>query len=289
MATPGSNTPGKKDRREDAREKARIEREAEKKRQRRNKIFLQGGIGAAVVAIVVIIVLVVVGNGASSGGGGGGSSKGPKNMGSSGILFSGSDGKLTAAVTPAAKISDAVTPKAGDSSDGVANIVTYVDWACPACQSFEKAYAADIADLVKSGKATLDVQPVSILDRNYQTSRYASRAANAAACVANFAPDKFLDAQNVFYDKQPQEGSNGLTNSQIKSLLSESGVGTDAINKCVDNETYKKWVSNVTAKVTSNPDLIDATQGGFSTPTVFVDGKRWDSKGDFLTFVKQNS
>ncbi|MET0806609.1 MAG: thioredoxin domain-containing protein [Lacisediminihabitans sp.] len=286
MAAPGSSTPGKKDRREEAREKARIEREAEKKRQRRNKIFLQGGIGVAVIAIVVVIVLIVVGN---TGASGGGSSKGPKNMASSGILFTGEDGKITPTLTPAAKVSDAVTPPTGASTDGVANIVTYVDWACPACQAFEKSFAGGIADLVKSGKATLDVQPVSILDRSYAGSRYASRAANAAACVANFAPDKFLDAQNVFYDKQPQEGTTGLTNSQIKGLLKDAGVGTDAINKCVDNETFKKWVANVTTKVTSNPDLINAAQGGFSTPTVFVNGKRWDNSGDFLEFVTANS
>jgi len=286
MAAPGSSTPGKKDRREEAREKARIEREAEKKRQRRNKIFLQGGIGVAVIAIVVVIVLIVVGNPGASGGG---SSKGPKNMASNGILFTGTDGKITATPTPAAKVSDAVTPPKGDGADGVPNIVTYVDWACPACQAFEKAYAGGIADLVKSGKATLDVQPVSILDRNYAGSRYASRAANAAACVANFEPDKFLDAQNVFYEQQPKEGTTGLTNSQIKGLLKDAGVGTDAINTCVDKETFKKWVTNVTTKVTSNPDLIDAAQGGFSTPTVFVNGTRWDAKGDFLEFVTANS
>jgi len=288
MAAPGSNTPGKKDRREEAREKARIEREAEKKRQRRNKIFLQGGIGAAVVAIVVIIVLVVVGNGASSGGGGG-SNKAPKNLANGGILFTGADGSITATTTPAPKASTVdVAPKSADSTAGVANIVTYIDWACPVCQSFEKAYSSDITDLVKSGKATLDVHPISIVDRSYLSSRYASRAANAAMCVANFAPQKFLDAQTQFYDNQPAEGSNGLTNTQIKGLLKDAGVGTDAINNCVDKETYKNWVTTISQKTSTDKSLL-SSDGSFGTPTVFVNGKRWPNSGDFKEFITANS
>ena len=287
MATPGSNTPGKKDRREEAREKARIEREAEKKRQRRNKIFLQGGIGAAVVAIVVVIVLIVVGNGATSGGGG--SNKAPKNLADGGILFTGSDGSLTATTTAAPKASTVdVAPKSADDTAGVANIVTYIDWACPVCKNFEQAYAGDITDLVKSGKATLDVHPISIVDRSYLSSRYASRAANAAMCVANFAPQKFLDAQTQFYDNQPAEGTNGLSNSQIKGLLKDAGVGTDAINTCVDKETYKNWVSTISQKTSTDKALL-ASDGSFGTPTVFVNGKRWPNSGDFSAFVAANS
>ena len=286
MAAPGSSTPGKKDRREEARERARIEREAEKKRQRRNKIFLQGGIGAAVIAIVVVIVLIVVGNtGASSGN----TNKAPKNLADGGILFTGSDGSLTATKTPAPKASSVdVTPKSADPAEGVANIVTYIDWACPVCQKFETAYGSQIADLVKSGKATLDVHPISIVDRSYVNSRYASRAANAAMCVANFEPNKFLDAQTEFYDKQPQEGTTGLTNSQIKGLLKDAGVGTDAINNCVDKESYKNWVTTISQK-TSTAESLRAADGSFGTPTIFVNGKRWPNSGDFLEFVTANS
>ena len=100
MATPGSNSNmGKKDRREAAREKARLDREAERKRTRRNKIFLQSGVGLAVIAIAAIVMLVIVNQPKpvelSN------NEAGPANMISDGILLTGST--TTAVKTPGIK------------------------------------------------------------------------------------------------------------------------------------------------------------------------------------------
>ena len=280
MAASGTSTSpqGKKDRREAARETARLEREAEKKRQRRNKFLLQGGIGIAILVVIAIVVAIVAQPPAPG-------APGPKNMASSGILFTGKSGVI-APTTTAAAAADG-TPKATktDTSDGLAHIVTYVDWACPACKSFEATYSAQIQKLVASGSATLEVHPISILDRNYQTSRYASRAANAAACIANYQPSKFLDAQTVFYDKQPAEGSSGLTDTEIKALVAEAGITDPAVSSCINTEKFTSWVSKSTQVTTSTTSLINPTAGGFSTPTVLVNGKRWDGTGDFLQFA----
>ncbi len=280
MAASGtSNSPqGKKDRREAARETARIEREAEKRRQRRNKILLQGGIGVAILAVIAIVVAIVVQPAAPG-------APGPKNMASSGILFTGKGGVATPTTTAAASADGKPKATKTSASDGLAHIVTYVDWACPACKSFEATYSAQIQQLVASGSATLEVHPVSILDRNYQTSRYASRAANAAACIANYDPTKFLDAQTVFYDKQPTEGTSGLTDPEIKALAAEAGISDPAVNSCIDSEKFKSWVSNTTQVTTGTASLVNPSAGGFSTPTVVVNGKRWDGTGDFISFA----
>ncbi|QNE47150.1 thioredoxin domain-containing protein [Glaciihabitans sp. INWT7] len=280
MAASGTaNSPqGKKDRREAARETARIEREAENKRQRRNKILLQGGIGVAILAVIAIVVAIVVQPAAPG-------APGPKNMASSGILFTGNGGVATPTTTAAAAADGKPKATKTDTSDGLAHIVTYVDWACPACKSFEATYAAQIQQLVASGSATLEVHPVSILDRNYLTSRYASRAANAAACIANYDPAKFLDAQTVFYDKQPTEGTSGLTDKEIKALVAEGGITDPAVNSCIDSEKFKSWVSKSTQVTTSTASLVNPAAGGFSTPTVLVNGKRWDGTGDFISFA----
>jgi len=280
MAASGtSNSPqGKKDRREAARETARLEREAEKKRQRRNRILLQGGIGIAIVAVIAIVVAIVVQPSAPG-------AAGPKNMASSGILFTGKSGVASATTTAAAAADGKPKATKTDTSDGRAHIVTYVDWACPACKSFEATYAAQIQQLVASGSATLEVHPVSILDRNYQSSRYASRAANAAACIANYAPSKFLDAQTVFYEKQPTEGTSGLSDTAIKALVKEAGISDPAVTTCINTEKFKSWVSKSTQVTTGTASLVNAEAGGFSTPTVVVNGKRWDGKGDFLEFA----
>src|SRR6185312_7975883 len=104
MATPGNSTPGgknlgKKDRREAAREKARLDREAERKRIRRNKIFLQGGVGVVVIAMAAIVMLIIVNQPKpvelST------NAAGPLNMASDGILLTGST--TSAVKTPGIK------------------------------------------------------------------------------------------------------------------------------------------------------------------------------------------
>ena len=280
MAASGtSNAPqGKKDRREAARETARLEREAEKKRQRRTKILLQGGIGVAILAVVAIVVAIVVQPTAPG-------TPGPQNMASSGILFTGKSGVTTPTMTAAAAADGKPKATKTDTSDGLAHIVTYVDWACPACKSFEATYASQVQQLIASGSATLEVHPISILDRNYGTSRYASRAANTAACIANYQPSKFLEAQKAFYDKQPTEGTSGLTDTQIKALVTGAGINDPSVTKCIDTEKFKSWVSKSTEVTTSTASLINPAANGFSTPTVLVNGKRWDGAGDFLKFA----
>jgi len=280
MAASGtSNSPqGKKDRREAARETARLERETERKRKRRNKIVLQSGISIAILAVIAIVVAIVVQPSTPG-------APGPKNMASSGILFTGKGGVTTATITVAAAANGKPKATKTNTSDGLAHIVTYVDWACPACKSFEATYASQIQQLVANGSATLEVHTISILDRNYLTSRYASRAANAAACIANYQPSKFLGAQTVFYEKQPKEGTSGLTDTQIKALVTDAGISDSSITSCIDSEEFKSWVSTASQVTTSTASLVNTTAGGFSTPTVLVNGKRWDGTGNFLEFA----
>ena len=293
MAAPGSSTPGKKDRREEAREKARIEREAEKKRQRRNKIFLQGGIGVAVIAIVVVIVLIVVN------GGGGAPTKGPgpKNMASNGILLVGPD--MKAQTTPAAKASGkaVVTDRAAHKT--TANIVTYIDYQCPYCQQFETTNEAQIKTMVDSGKATLEIHPISFLDNASLGNKYSTRAANAAACVANYDPNDFYAVNTALFANQPAEQTNGKTDAQLLSVLNGAGADSKAIESCVTSKKFVPWVTNSSAalhigsqtKVFQGVANTPAVFGG--TPTVFVNGEQYKGSltdpSDFAAFVSANS
>ena len=49
----------KNQRREQAREQARLAREAEKKREKRNRLFLQGGIALVIIAVLGVVALVL--------------------------------------------------------------------------------------------------------------------------------------------------------------------------------------------------------------------------------------
>ena len=61
---------------------------------------------------------------------------------------------------------------------------TYVDFMCPVCNQFEQAYGEAIQGLVDDGTITLNIHPISILDRASQGTEYSTRAANAMYCVA---------------------------------------------------------------------------------------------------------
>jgi len=288
--SPSANSesrPGKKDRRDQARETARIEREAHKRRDRRNKIFLQGGISVAVLAIVAVIALAVISLNTPAG-------PGPLNMASNGIVLSGS--KIQAVETSALK--SGAAPIATDTKKltNGAHIVTYLDYQCPVCQSFEAANSTQVASLIKSGKVTLEIHPVAILDSSSGTNKYSSRSANAAACVANFDPNNFFAINAALYANQPAENSGGRTDAQILATLKSAGSSGSSITSCVKNQTFVGFVKAATALFVSNDysGVIAKGQPAITsagTPTVFVNGVKYtgppDDAKQFASFVTQ--
>lgn len=273
----------KNDRRQHARDVARQKQESERKRRLRNRIFLQGGLGLGALAIVAIVILVVVNM--NSGGSAVATTAGPKNMATNGILFEGSGGRVAPVTTAGVPAGGTAKPVATSNPDGTAKVVMYIDWACPVCKQFEAAYSKQILSLVAQGKATLEIHPVSILDSHYPGSHYSSRAANAAACVANYDPGDFLAVQTEFYDNQPAEGTSGLTNARIKALVVAGGVPDPKVATCIDDETFAKWVTSETNQALGDPALT--TNGSFGTPTVLVDGKKWDQSSDLISLIEK--
>lgn len=276
----------KDQRRDEAREIARIEREKRQKAEARNKILIRGG-----VTVVIVAVIAAVGWGIWLGTRPEG--PGPANMASDGILFTGSSG----AITPVE--SDGV-PAGGDPTatdpadyDVPVHIVTYIDFGCPFCQQFETTNAAQIRDLITGGYATLEVHPINLLSNSFQGSEYSLRSANAGACVAAYAPDKFLDVSDAFYAQQPAESTTGLTDAEILTLLSGAGVSSDKVTSCVNNQEFKGWVDAATTRALSGP-LPNTTETKIAgTPTILVNGVRYTgSLSDataFSTFVAQNA
>jgi protein-disulfide isomerase len=277
----------KDQRREQARELARLEREARLKAQSRNRILIRVGATVGVVALLAAI--------------GGGiwvatrpAGPGPVNMASDGILFTGTDdGTIEAVQTGAVPAEGTPIPTDPDAYDVPARIVTYLDYGCPYCNQFETTNASQIADLVAAGYATLEVHPISILDRAFAGSEYPTRAANAMACVAAEVPDAFLDANAALFANQPAEGTEGLTDDGIREILDTAGALNDEVSACIGDRRYEGWVVAATERATSDPDLANPSTGGFGTPTVLVNGVRYtgalDDPNAFAAFVAQNA
>jgi len=276
----------KNEKRDAAREQARLAREKQKRQEALRRWLIPTGVTVVVLAVVAIVVLVVTTSAPPPQ-----SADGPKNMVSDGILFTASGGKMVATETGAVKASSSPTPH-DQPSDGLAHIVTYVDFSCPACQAFEATNADAIQQLVEQGKATLEVHPIAILDSHFTVgSNYSTRANNVAACVANFSPNDFYPVMEAMYVGQGQEQTAGLSNSQMISIVHTAGLKNGDVDKCINGETFKSWVASATTRATTGPLPNTTVSNVQGTPTVLVNGQQYPGSltdaSAFTDFVQQ--
>jgi protein-disulfide isomerase len=208
--------------------------------------FVTGGV--IIVGLVIAIVVSLV-NAAGEDGGGtaGGELVTPKTATSSGALTVGS---ATASVT----------------------LEVYLDYMCPFCGRFERANGDEVTRLVDDGTVKLELHPLSFLDRTSKGTEYSTRAANAVTTVADRAPDKVLAFNKALFARQPEEGSEGLSDSEIAGLARDAGVPDEVVADFADR-TFVPWIERSTEA---------AFDGGITgTPTVKIDGKVFE--GDLYT------
>jgi protein-disulfide isomerase len=282
----GDPVPPKKDRREQAREKARLQLAAAQKHERRVSWAWRGGIGIGLLAIVAIIAVVIVGAARPGG-------AGPQNMASDGILLTGNGTTVTAVSTPALAAGASPVATKPESSSNAVNIVTYIDYLCPFCGEFEATNATQITNWVTAGNATLEVHPISILDSSSKGTKYSTRSANAAACVANYDPNNYLAVNTALFANQPKENTAGLTNAELTSLVKDAGATDPKIASCITNGEFSGWVAASTTRALSGPLPNSNIPKVNGTPTVIVNGIAYtgsltDAKA-FQTFVEQQA
>ena len=270
-------------RRVEAREKARKLREEHRKKESRKRYLLQGGIALAALAIVAIVALVIVNSIRPE-------STGPRNMASDGIKIAAG---LEAVPTPGLAPDADPVPSAANAP-GVVDIQIWADYLCPICGDFEKENGALIRRLVESGAATVEYHPIAILTSLSAGTQYSLRAANAAACVANSAPDSFFDFNEEMFARQPEEGSEGLTNDEILAIARGAGATASSIERCVNDKRFTGWVQAATTRAGNGPLPIIGTEVAriAGTPTIIVDGRLYSysypfDSTEFSQFVLQ--
>lgn len=154
-----------------------------------------------------------------------------------------------------------------DVPDDVPTVAIYEDFMCPICGQFEQINSADLDELREAGEIAVSYHPISILDRASQGTKYSTRAANAVATVADQAPEYFHPFAEALYANQPEEGTEGLTDTQIADIAVSAGVPQDVAN-ALDDGIFTKWVIAATDQ---------SSQDGVSgTPTVMVNGEILD-------------
>ncbi|MUK02507.1 thioredoxin domain-containing protein [Vibrio cholerae] len=157
--------------------------------------------------------------------------------------------------------------------DGPLQVVAYVDVNCVHCADFEARHSEQIRSWLDGGDITFEYRTVAYLDRNSSTD-YSSRGANAAACVADTAPEAYLDfTRRIFAHYEEGE----LDDDGLTALAAEVGAGD--VSSCVDEGTFRPWVDYTTAAAQAAP------VGG--TPTVYVHGEEVpNGVADFGTLVQ---
>jgi protein-disulfide isomerase len=272
----GDSSPEPNGRRDVAREKAKNIRELHRKEERRRRLFLRGGIVLASLAIIGVIAVVLMNSVRVP-------SPGPLNMQSDGILI-GED--YVAKHTPAIQPGQSPVPTVRDPKSDVIAIQIYVDYFCPYCKDFELANGDQIAAWVKSGAATIEIHPLAILDRVSQGTKYSSRAANAAACVANYAPDQYFKYNSLLFENQKKENTGGLTDAELIALVTKAKTTAyPAISNCIRAQKFATWVSDAKDRALTGPIANSNVPAVTSTPTVIVNGLRYTgSPSDNVAF-----
>ena len=278
-----SARPSKNERREAAREKARQLREEQKRRERRNRALLFSGIGIAAVAIIAIIGVIIFTSIRPAG-------PGPANMASDGVKIGQS---LKTVTTPALPAGTAPVPSAANPKN-VVDIQTYVDYLCPFCGQFEATNAAQMKSWVTAGSATVEIHPIAILNSNSQGTKYSTRSANAAACVANYSPNSFFAYNALLFSNQPKENTPGLDNAKLVALTTKAKVSAAAkIKSCINDGAFNSWVTDATTRALTGPLPNTSVKKVTGTPTVLVNGAQYTGsltdQAEFASFVLQQS
>jgi protein-disulfide isomerase len=264
----------KAERTSEAREKARLIRETQLKKDKRNKLLIGWGIVVAVVAILAVVALVVtttMRQNAPIADQGPTPANGNVNGGIT-LLANTDVAKLEPATVDAASVgeppqtapAEVVAPGAEAEAGKPVKVVLYIDFICPVCKNFEAQYNEQLTSLRNEGKISVEYRALGFLDSRSSTN-YSSRAANAAACVVNESPEKYAEFVDSLFAKQPAEGSAGLSDNDLKKMATD--IGAKPIDTCVDDKTYRPFVKFTTKQA--------AAIGVTGTPTVFVDGQQW--------------
>jgi protein-disulfide isomerase len=248
----------KAQRRDAARAEALALQKKQQAREKRSRLIVLSALGLGLVILVVAVVMIFL------------------------------EGQKTPMEkvdnVPAGVVQDTGIPvgadgAAGTTNDGAKTLDVYVDYMCPVCGQFESLNGASIAEMREGGDLTLVVHPVSILDRASQGTNYSTRAAAAAAWVADQAPEQFNAFHEALFASQPKENTPGLSDEQIAQVAEQAGVPADAAAGIASGEahdTYEEWVAASSAVAGDDKSLQNA-EGGFGTPTVVIDGERFEN------------
>lgn len=265
-----------------AREKARQLRTSQQRKDRRNRTLIGSGIALGVLAVIAIVAVVIVGAIRPT-------VPGPKNMASDGVVVGAG---LKVVATPALAADSRPVATTPDPEANAVDIRIYADYLCDLCGDFQRTNLSQLQPLVKDGAVTVEMHPVAIYTSHSAGTKYSLRAANAAACVANYSPEAFWTFNASLFQKQPKEGSPGLSDEQLKTRVADAKASSvSSIDSCIDDGRFKSWATSASDRALSGPIPNSDVKKMTNALLVLVNGKPYTgsltSADDFKAFVLQ--
>ncbi|MFT4029964.1 MAG: thioredoxin domain-containing protein [Protaetiibacter sp.] len=225
-----------------SREGAKIKRERERKRRIRNRILIACGLTVAVAVTGTATVVVLQARSREA-------NAGPENMASNGLLLTGDGTTMTATRTDRLEEDDSPTPTAIDETDGIVAVTAYLDFADPDSMTFLTTNS-DLETWVTGGYVTLELHPVALVDTAVNDD-YSVRAANAFACVAQYAPDSAYAVAVAMASAYPADDADPPSDDELVLLVQNAGVTDDDAASCITDGRFRPWVTRVTERATS--------------------------------------
>jgi len=237
----------KQERREAAREQARKLREAQKRREKRNRLLIIAGV-IVFIAIVAAALYSIISSANRSPLESVGAE--PAGVTETGAIQVGADG-------------------VGSANEGAPEIDVYLDYLCTHCWTFETVNGTALDELAANGEATVNYYPITYIT----ASDFNLRASNAVGEVATQSPEHFTDFNAQLFAAQGEGGATPLSDDQIADVAREVGISDEVIESFADGR-YNEWVQGVTEQARR-----DDVRG---TPTILIDGEEftgWQQDG----------
>lgn len=167
---------------------------------------------------------------------------------------------------------------------GKPTIGVYLEPLCLGCATTERTLGDTFQSLVENGQANLELHFMTFQD-NKSSDQYSSRVANGMTYIAEHDQNpqhllKFI--QNIYAeDFQPKELSDykSVTNEQLAEQAVNAGVDKETASEAFNGSLkYKDWLKTSDKYAIGRSELYPEGSDSFSTPTITIDGKRWNDE-----------
>jgi protein-disulfide isomerase len=241
-----------------ARQKAERIQAAQAQKIRRVKIITAAIVATFVILALILVVVFMI------------------NRNNSKESFDQIKEKLKNTKTPTVQINNGGIPVGTNGelkpNEGKPTLAIYSDFICPACATFERNIGVNYINQAIDGKLTVELHPVSMLEKSSNGDEYSSRSAAVVWYIAQNDPSHFLALYEKFFseDTQPGEASDyvKVTSDDFIKIMKGVGISDDMAKKAVAGE-YVDYAKMLTKYLLADPNENTKIT---KTPCLFVNG-----------------